>query len=437
MFQTLKNVLHNKSSRSKLLFTLMVLILVRLGNQIPTYGVNTSYFTEIFKQNSAFGFFNALTGNSFGSLSLFALSITPYITASIIIQLLTIAIPSLEELSKDGKSGKEKIEKITYIVAGTLGYLQALGMAVGFGQSGLLKSFTWYNCLIVTLLWGSSALFVLFLGKQIDKKGIGNGISLILLFNILSSLPSDFSLLFERFCTGDVIAVNILAGIVIVTAFIAIFTFAIILNNSEKKIKVNYSKRVVGNKMSNAGNHVIPIKVCLAGVMPIIFASSIMSMPVLIAGFFDKEYTGVGGFILNCFNSGNWFNLSDFKYTLGYLIYIVLVFFFGIFYIAISFNTREISENIRKNGGMINGIRPGSPTVEFLDKEVKYISYIGIFGLLVIATIPMLVSGLFGLCSLSLGGTSIIIISSVILETKKKLETETFASRSAGRLITF
>jgi len=389
-----------------------------LGNQIPTFGVNSSYFAELFKENSSFGFLNALTGNSLSQLSVLALSITPYITASIIVQLLTIAIPRLEEIAK-GMDGHEKIEKMTYIVAGILGYLEAGAMAVGFGKQGLLTSYTWYNCLLVTIIWGTGALVTVLFGKIIDKKGIGNGISLILLMNILSSIPADIITLYERFCSGKPIMLAILCACVIIFIALVVFVFALILNKGEKRISIQYSGKIMGNRRTVGQSSFIPVKVCIAGVMPVIFASSFLSFPIIICRLLGKNPK-----IINYLNSGNWFVLSRPVYTAGYLFYVLLVIFFGYFYTSISFNSYEVAENLKKNGGTICGIRPGKPTVEYLDRQMKYLIFIGTTGILILATIPMLISGIFGIGSLSFGGTSIMIIASVILEMKKTLETE-------------
>lgn len=426
--ELLRNVFRNKETKKKVFLTLLILLLIRLGSQIPTYGVNMDYFKSMLSLNAGLGFFNSLTGNSFSSLSIFTLSITPYITSSIIVQLLTIAVPKLEEISKDGPTGKEKIEKITYIVGGVLGFIQAAGMAIGFGKSGLLQSYTWYNCLIVTLIWGLGAVAVLFFAKLIDKKGIGSGVSLILLTNILSSLPNDVMSIASIISANETIAMKIIGTIIAIVITIAVFLFALVLNDSEKKIHVHYSGKVSGNHMSRANESTMPIKVCIAGVMPVIFASSIMSVPVLISSFLTLKEGGVAEFIFNMLNSGNWFDFHEPLYTLGYLIYVLLVIFFGYFYVSISFNTMEIANNLKKSGGTINGIRPGQPTVEYLNKQVKYLTFIGTIGLLIIATIPMIISGVLHLSSLSFGGTSIIIIASVIIETKKKLETETYTT---------
>lgn len=427
---------HSELKR-KLLITFGILALIRFGSQIPTYGINTEFFSSLIETNAAMAFLNSITGNSLRQLSIFALSITPYITASIIIQLLTIAIPKLEEIAKDGPDGHDKIEKITYIAAGVLGYAEALAMAVGFGRRGLLISFTWYNILIVTLIWGTFALASVFLGKLIEKKGIGNGISLILLINILASLPADFYTLYERFCSGKSLPLIIVNLCIIFICSCAIFTFAMILNNAEKKIPVTYSGKIAGNTSYAARNSFIPIKVLVMGVMPIIFATSIISFPGIISAFLSKQPDGIPGFILNCLNSSNWFKFSTLQYMIGYFIYVLLIVFFGYFYTSIAFNVLEVSDNLRKNGGTIAGIRPGKATVDYLNKQLKYLILIGTIGLLILATIPLLLSGIFSLTNLSFGGTTILIIISVIFDTKKQIQTELASGKAENRLKSF
>ena len=427
---TLKSIFKNEVVKKKLLITFGIILLVLLGSQIPTYGVNTSFFSSIFQENGTLNFFDALTGNSFSQLSLFALSITPYITASIVIQLLMVVFPSLSDMVKNNIDGKEKLDKITYITAGCLGYLEALAMSIGFGRQGLLISYTWYNCLIVTILWGTGALIVLLLGKLIDKYGIGNGISLILLFNILSSFPSDIMTIVNRFATEENMAIAISGVVIIILMFLVLFVMSIILNSAEKKIPVLYSKR--GTFMGPQKNY-IPIKVCIAGVLPVIFASSLMSLPVLIVNIGNISLSGVWNTIIQMLSSSNWFDFSNPVCLIGYLIYALLVIFFGYFYASISFSPYEIAENLKKSGGTIAGIRPGHSTAEYLSQQMKYLIFIGTFGLLVIATIPMIVTGILDIGSFSFGGTSIMIIASVILETKKQLETETLYLRTASK----
>lgn len=423
--------------KKKLLITLGILALIRLGSQIPTYGINTEFFSSLIETNAAMAFLNSITGNSLRQLSIFALSITPYITASIIIQLLTVALPKLEEIAKDGPEGHNKIEKITYVAAGVLGYAEALAMAVGFGRRGLLISFTWYNVLIVALTWGTFALVSVFLGKLIEKKGIGNGISLILLVNILASLPADFYTLYEKFCSGKSLSLIIVNLCIIVICVCIIFIFAMILNNAEKKIPVTYSGKITGNASYAARNSFIPIKVLVMGVMPIIFATSIMSFPGIISAFLSKQPDGVPGFILNCLNSNNWFDFSEPQYMTGYFVYVLLIIFFGYFYTSIAFNTAEIADNLRKSGGAIAGIRPGKPTMDYLNKQSKYLILVGTCGLLILATIPLILSGVFGLSTLSFGGTTVLIVISVIFDTRKQIQTELASGKAENRLKSF
>ena len=427
----------NSDLKKKILITFGLLAAIRLGSQIPTYGVNLSFFKSLIETNASLAFWNSITGNSLEQLSIFALSITPYITASIIIQLLTIAIPKLEELTKDGPNGQKTLEKITYITGGVMGYIEALCMAIGFGKQGLFNSYTWYNVLIVTIIWGTFALVSILFGKLIDKHGVGNGISLILLTNILSSLPADVYALYERFCSGKSIPLQTLASVIIIICIVAVFLFTMILNNAEKKIPVSYAGKITGNRSSMGRDNFIPIKVLIMGVMPIIFASSLMSFPGIISAFFSFSSDGLGGKILMVLNSGNWFQISSPQYTIGYLLYILLVVFFGYFYTGIAFNTNEIADNLKKSGGTIAGIRPGKPTVDYLNRQLKYMIFIGTCGLIILGTIPMLVSGLFGMSRLSFGGTTILIIVSVVFDTKKQIETILASGKAEKRMQKF
>lgn len=435
MIHTMRLILRHKDSRKRLLFTLTVLLLIQIGSHIPTYGVNPDYMRLLIVGNGALNLLDAMTGSALSSLSLFTLSITPYITASIIMQLLSIAVPRLERMVKEEVDGKEKFEKITYIAAGILGYVQAAAMAIGLGRSGLLVSYTWYNCLIVTFLWGTAALLAVLAGKQIDKRGLGNGISLILLFNIVSSMPADLYLLYQAVTEGQAATWSVLNTVLAATGVILLFLFCVFLNDAQKKIPVQYSQKAGRGNRYMGFDSFIPIKVCIAGVMPVIFASSIMSLPSIGLALTGISLSGTAEEIFAALNSGNWFRPDAPVYTLGYILYVLLMFFFAYFYSYIAFNPYEVSENLRKSGGTIAGIRPGKPTMEYLVKQMKYLIFIGNIGLLVIATVPLLVSGMMGLSGLSLGGTSIIIICGVILETRDKMDAESKSARAADAIL--
>jgi preprotein translocase subunit SecY len=405
----------------------MMLVVIRFGSQLPIPGVETGFFKNFFAQqnNDAFGFFNAMTGSSFTNMSVFALSITPYITSSIIMQLLTIAIPKLEEMQKDGEDGRKKIAEYTRYITVALALIESIAMAVGFGGQGLLKVYNTMSIIMaVTTMTAGSAL-LMWIGERITEKGVGNGISIVLLVNILSSLPSDMMTLYYRFIFGRSVAKAVIAAIIIAVVIVAIVIFVIVLQDGERRIPVQYSKKMQGRKMVGGQSSNIPLKVNTAGVIPVIFASSIMSFPVVIAQFFKNvDYTSIGGKILMMLNSSSWFKLDQPIYSIGMIIYIALIIAFAYFYTSITFNPLEVANNMKKSGGFIPGIRPGKPTSDYLNSILNYIVFIGACGLIVICIIPIMVSGLFNVSRLSFGGTSLIIISSVILETIKAIESQ-------------
>lgn len=428
MFKTLRNAFKIKDVRKKLIYTFMMLVIIRIGSQLPIPGVETSFFKDFFarQNNDAFGFFNAMTGSSFTNMSVFALSITPYITSSIIMQLLTIAIPKLEEMQKDGEDGRKKIAEYTRYVTVGLALFESIAMAIGFGGQGLLKEFNALSIIIAVATMTAGSALLMWIGERITENGVGNGISIVLLFNIISSLPSDASTLYTRFMSGKSVAVAAVAAIIIIAIIIAIVVFVVVLQDGERRIPVQYSKKMQGRKMVGGQSSNIPLKVNTAGVIPVIFASSIMSFPVVIAQFFGNRinYDGIGGHILLMLNSSNWFKPERPVYSIGLVIYIALIIAFAYFYTSITFNPLEVANNMKKSGGFIPGIRPGKPTSDYLNSILNYLVFIGACGLIIICVIPIMVSGLFNVSHLSFGGTSLIIIVSVVLETIKAVESQ-------------
>lgn len=423
MLTTLKNAFKVEDVRERIFFTLMVLIVVRLGAQLPIPGVSRDVFSAWFasQTSGAFNFFDQMTGGSFTQMSVFALSISPYITSSIIVQLLTIAIPALEELQKEGEEGRKKIQKYTRYVTVALAVIQGLAMGIGFSRSGYLANEGILGILMVTAALTAGSSVVMWLGEQISERGVGNGISMILLFNIVSTIPNDFALLYNRFMQGKSIPVAAIAAIIILLVILFIVVFVIYLQDGERRIPVQYSKKVVGRKMVGGSTSSIPMKVNTAGVMPIIFASSIMSLPSIIVALVGKTPSGIPGEILNTLSSSNWCNPQKPVYSIGLVIYLLLVVFFAYFYTSISFNPIEIADNMKKQGGFVPGIRPGKPTSDYLSKILNNMVFIGAVGLIIVALIPMIVSGVFGV-NVSFGGTSLIIIVGVVLETLKQIE---------------
>ena len=410
------------------LYTFAMLVVIRIGSQLPIPGVETAFFKDFFAQqnNDAFGFFNAMTGSSFTNMSVFALSITPYITSSIIMQLLTIAIPKLEEMQRDGEDGRKKIAEYTRYVTVALALIESIAMAVGFGGQGLLSEFNAISVIIAVVTMTAGSALLMWIGERITENGVGNGISIVLLFNIISSLPSDASTLYTRFMSGKSVAVSAVAAIIIVAIVIAIVVFVVVLQDGERRIPVQYSKKMQGRKMVGGQSSNIPLKVNTAGVIPVIFASSIMSFPVVIAQFFGSRinYDSIGGHILLMLNSSNWFKPERPVYSIGMVVYIALIIVFAYFYTSITFNPLEVANNMKKSGGFIPGIRPGKPTSDYLNSILNYVVFIGACGLTVICIIPIMVSGLFNVSRLSFGGTSLIIIVSVVLETLKAIESQ-------------
>lgn len=420
----LHTIWKEKELRKKCLFVILILIGCRILSGVPTPGVNPNYFKLILMQNSSLGFLNALTGNGLSSLSILALSVTPYITASIIIQLLGVIFPKIKELQKSPATGdKRKMKLITIASGAGLALFESLTMAIGFGKKGLLLNYKWYVILGVSLIWTLGALFLSCVGEFITQKLIGNGVSLILLTNILASYPSDARNIWDVLLKGQKTPILCIRLFLVLLLVFGLFVFTYVLQETEKTIPVNYtSKSMVGmpNKLSNE----IPIKLCPGSVVPIIFASSLLSFPLLIADVF-----GTGeSFILKVMNSGYWFRVDEPVYTIGAAVYILLIFGFSYFYADITINPEDIARNIQKAGGNISGIRAGKPTAEYLRSEMKHMIGIGSAALSVIALIPLIISGLTGLSRLSFLGTSIIITVGVILETQKLLITKTQGS---------
>lgn len=413
-----------------------MLVVVRFGSLLPTPGVNPTYIQNFFASQTgdAFNFFDAFTGGSFTQMSVFALSITPYITSSIIMQLMTIAIPKLEEMQKEGADGRKKIAAITRYVTVALALIESSAMAIGFGRSGLLVKYNFVNAAIVVCTLTAGSAFLMWIGERITEKGVGNGISIVLLINIVSSIPDDFVRLYEQFVKGKKLAYGVLAALVILAVVLFIIVFVVMLQSGERRISVQYSQKMQGRRTYGGQSTHIPLKVNTAGVIPIIFSSSLMQVPIVIATFLGKgNGTGIGSQILRGLNSNNWFDPENPVYSIGLLLYIILTIFFAYFYTSITFNPLEIANNMKKSGGFIPGIRPGKPTVEYLEKILNYVIFIGACGLVIVQTIPFFFNGVFG-AQVSFGGTSIIIIVGVVLETIKQIESQMLVRNYTGFL---
>ena len=424
MLQTLKNAFRIKEIRQKLFFTFCMIALVRFGSQLSVPGVDREYFSSWFSQHSgdAFSFFSAFTGGSFEKMSIFALSVSPYITSSIIVQLLTIAIPALEEMQKDGEDGRKKINAITRYVTVALALIESTAMTVGFGRSGLIPDLNFLSGLTVVVCMTAGSAFLMWLGERITENGVGNGVSIILMINILSSVPSDMVSLYEMFIKGKAIAIGAVAAVIILVVILVTIVLVILLSDAKRKIPVQYAKKMQGRKMVGGQSTHIPLKVNTAGVIPVIFASSLMSIPQMVIAFTGANVgTGVGATIIGMLSQNNWFNFSKPIYSVGLILYIALIIFFAYFYTSITFNPIEVADNMKKQGGFIPGIRPGKPTTDYLNKILNYVVFIGAVGLTIVVLVPIFFNGAFG-ASVSFGGTSIIIIVGVVVETLKKIE---------------
>nr|WP_294688003.1 preprotein translocase subunit SecY [uncultured Anaerostipes sp.] len=426
----------NKQLRKKLLFTTLILIVVRFGSQLPIPEIDSAQISAYLKSTlgDSFNLLNSFTGGSFMQMSVFALSVTPYITSSIIMQLMTIVIPALEEMQKDGEDGRKRMAKITRYVTVVLAVIEGAGLAIGFANQGALGTdYTTFTIVTMIIALTAGAVLVMWLGERITESGIGNGISIILLVNIVSGMPGDFTSLYNQFMKGKQIGPALIAGCVIVGVVLAVVVFVIVLSDAERHIPVQYSKKMQGRKLVGGQQSKIPLKVNTAGVIPIIFASSILQFSIMLQNVLKYENNGFIGKALTSLNSSTWFDASHPKRSIGLLIYIVLVVLFAYFYTSITFNPLEISNNMKKQGGFIPGIRPGKPTVDYLNKILKYIIFIGAAGLTIVAVVPFFFNGVFG-ASVSFGGTSIIIVVGVILETIKQIQSQLLVQNYSGFL---
>lgn len=435
MLETLRNAFKIKDIRNRILFTFAMLVVVRLGSQLPIPGVDRGFLADFFAHQTgdAFTIFSAFTGGSLERMSIFALNISPYITSSIIMQLLTVAIPALEEMQKDGEEGRKKITAITRYVTVALALIESTAMTIAFGRQGLIPDINFMSGLIVVAAMTAGSAFLMWVGERITEKGVGNGISIVLMINIVSRVPSDFVTLYNTFVKGKSIARGALAAVIILAVIIVTIVLVILLNGAVRRIPVQYAKKMQGRKMMGGQSTFIPLKVNTAGVIPVIFASSLLSIPSMITAFMKVQPDGVAGTIMGMLNQNNWFNPSRPIYSVGLILYIVMIIGFAYFYTSITFNPIEVADNMKKQGGFIPGIRPGKPTSEYLNKILNYIVFIGAVGLMIVVLIPIFFNGVFG-AYVSFGGTSIIIIVGVVLETIKQIESQMVVRNYRGFL---
>ena len=426
MLTTPKNAFKIKEIRQKILFTLGMLVVIRIGSQLPVPGVDTKFFSQWFAQQTggAFSFFDAITGGSFLNMSILALNINPYITSSIIMQLLTIAIPKLEEMQRDGEEGRKKIVEITRYLTIALGLIESVAMAIGFYRSGYLtdKSPLTIIMIVTSLTAGSAVL--MWIGERITEKGVGNGISIVLVINIISRMPEDLLSLWNQFISGKSIPQGTVAALVIIAIIVAMVLFVVLLQGAERRIPVQYSKKIQGRKQVGGQQTNIPLKVNTGGVVPVIFAQSLMQTPVIIASILGKgQGTGFWSKVLKGLSQSNWCDPDNMIYSIGLVVYIILIIAFAYFYTQITFNPLEVANNMKRSGGFIPGIRPGKPTSDYLNQILNYVVFIGAVALAFVAFVPIFFNGVFG-ANVSFGGTSIIIIVGVVIETVKQIESQ-------------
>ena len=435
MFETLRNAFKVKDIRRRLLFTFAMLVVVRLGSQLPITGIDSNVFKNLFASSGdSMTFFDAITGGSFEQMSVFALSITPYITSSIIMQLLTIAFPKLEEMQRDGESGRKKITQITRYLTIALSIMESSAMAIGFGRGGYLDEFNALSVIMIIAVLTAGSAVLMWIGEQITEHGVGNGISIVLVINIVSRMPSDVTTLFKQFVLGKTVAKGALSAIVILAIIITTVVFVVILQNAERRIPVQYSQKMQGRRMVGGNSTNIPLKVNTGGVIPVIFAQSLLQTPVIIASLLGKTNgTGIGSQILKGMSQSNWFNPDNWIYSIGVIVYLLLIIAFAYFYTSITFNPLEIADNLKKRGGFIPGYRPGKPTSDYLTSILNYVIFIGAIGLSIVSLIPIFFNGVFS-ANVSFGGTSIIIVVGVVIETLKQIESQLMVRNYKGFL---
>ncbi len=430
MFSVFKNAWKIEDLREKILYTLLIVVIFRVGSAIPVPFLDTSALSALMNANSGnlIGYLNMLTGGVLSQATIFSLSISPYITASIVIQLLAVAIPALEKMSKEGPEGRKKLNKITRYTTVGLGLIQAYAYYVTLKSYNAIEKFDnkWENALVVVtilFMFTAGAMLTMWLGERIDEKGIGNGISMLLFAGIVSGGPRLVTTLWAYLTSGQTKYYFFVPALIII--FLLLIAFIVLMNDAERRIPVQYAKRVVGRKQYGGQSSHIPIKVAMAGVLPIIFASSLLAIPATVKAFVTvKEGSFWDGFF-NLFESTSWF------YS---VLYFILIVAFSYFYIAIQYNPVEMANNLQKNNGAIPGIRPGRPTSDFISRVITKITFIGALFLGVIALLPNILGAVSGIGNVGIGGTTIIIVVSVALETARNLESQMMMRHYKGFL---
>ncbi len=405
MLAALANIFRITELRQKVVFTLAMFIVFRAGTHIPVPGVNASVIEQLFQSGNLFGLLDMFSGGALSKFSIFAMSITPYINASIILQLLKVVVPTLEQWSKEGEEGYKKTTKLTRMLTVVLAFIQACGMAYGLKMA--INNPGIFSILMIAITLTAGTVFLMWIGEQITARGVGNGISLIIFAGIVSRLPDGLQIIYQYLQAGTI---NILNVILFAVIALAMIIFVILISQGIRKIPVQYAKRVVGKKMYGGHTSYIPLKVNQAGVIPIIFASSVLMFPVTIAQFVDVPWVKT---------VGEWFAWGT---PLQTTLYILMILFFTYFYTAVSLNIGDMSDNIKKNGGFIPGLRPGKPTTDYLDKVMSRITLAGAIFLSLIALMPNVVGWITSIEGIYFGGTALLIVVGVALDTMKQIE---------------
>ena len=436
MLNTIKNAWRIPDLRKKMLYTLLIIVVFRFGSVIPVPFLDASALSNLMSsagENSALGYINMLTGGAFSYASLFAMGITPYINSSIIMQLLTIAIPALERLSKEGEEGRKKIATITRYTTVGLGLIQGIAYYFYLRSNAGIVKYTegfvgFFVGVVIVLTFTAGTALIMWMGEQINEKGVGNGISMILFAGIVARLPVTFGGVWQYFQLGLTSPSTAGQYLVLAPLFIALFLVVIwvivFMNEAERRIPVQYAKKVVGRKMYGGQSTFLPIKVAMSGVMPVIFASSILAIPQFIQVFVNPT-TGFWKSFFDAFSQTGWVYI---------ILYFLLILMFAYFYMSVQYNPLEMANNLRQNNGTVPGLRPGRPTAEFIAKILSKVTLIGALFLAFVALVPIIYTNLTGMAGLSLGGTSVIIIVGVALETVKQLESQMMMRHYKGFL---
>ena len=407
MLEGLSNIFKITELRNKVAYTLLMFIVFRAGVHIPVPGVDASVIESLFTSGGLFGLLDLFAGGALSKFSIFAMSITPYINASIIMQLLTAVVPTFEQWSKDGEDGRKKIAKVTRYGTVVLGFVQAFGMSYALRANSALIDNSFLSVIVIAIILPAGTCLLMWIGEQITAYGIGNGISLIIFAGIVARFPSGFSTIYEYLQVGTI---NIFQAILFAIIAVAMIVFVIAVTQGQRRIPIQYAKRVVGRKMYGGHSTFLPLKVNQAGVIPIIFASSVLMFPVTLAQFVQVDWVRT---LANYFTWGT---------PLQTVLYAVLIFIFTYFYTAISINITDMADNMKKYGGFIPGIRPGKPTADYVDRVMTRITFAGALFLALVAILPNFIGGITGIEGVYFGGTALLIVVGVALDTMQQVE---------------